>query len=60
MRVVAVALDVETTRGHISYQCRLQPGLNVLRAPNSWGKSTLLQSIVYALGLEGTGVGIRK
>jgi hypothetical protein len=54
MRIVAVALDVETTRGRISYQCRLQPGLNVLRAPNNWGKSTLLQSIVYALGLEGS------
>ena len=28
-------------------------GLNVLRADNSSGKSTVLQSIIYALGLEG-------
>jgi hypothetical protein len=54
MRIVAVALDVETTLGRASYQCRLEPGLNVLNAPNSWGKSTLLQSIVYAMGLEGS------
>ena len=53
MRIVSVALDVQSTLGHASYQCRMEPGLNVLNAPNSWGKSTLLQSIVYALGLEG-------
>jgi hypothetical protein len=54
MRIVAVALDVQSTLGHASYQCRMEPGLNVLNAPNSWGKSTLLQGIVYALGLEGS------
>jgi hypothetical protein len=54
MRIVSVALDVQTTLGHLSYQCRMEPGLNVLNAPNTWGKSTVLQSIVYALGLEGS------
>jgi hypothetical protein len=54
MRIVSVALNVQSTLGPFSYQCRLEPGLNVLNAPNSWGKSTLLQSIVYALGLEGS------
>jgi hypothetical protein len=53
MRIVSVSLNVQTTLGPFSYQCRLAPGLNILNAPNSWGKSTLLQSIVYALGLEG-------
>lgn len=53
MRIVSVALDVQTALGHLSYQCRMEPGLNVLNAPNTWGKSTVLQSIVYALGLEG-------
>ena len=27
-------------------------GLNILQAPNTSGKSTCLQSVVYALGLE--------
>lgn len=53
MRIVSVTLDVQSTLGHLSYRCRMQPGLNVLNAPNTWGKSTVLQSIVYALGLEG-------
>ena len=53
MRIVSMALDVQSTLGHASYQCHMEPGLNVLNAPNTWGKSTLLQSIVYALGLEG-------
>src|ERR1022692_369810 len=54
MRIVSVALNVQSTLGPFSYQCSLEPGLNILNAPNSWGKSTLLQSIVYALGLEGS------
>ena len=29
------------------------PGLNVIRAPNTSGKSTCIQAIIYALGLEG-------
>lgn len=53
MRIVSVTLNVQSTLGPFSYHCRLESGLNVLNAPNSWGKSTLLQGIVYALGLEG-------
>jgi hypothetical protein len=51
---VTVALDVNTTQGRARYRADLQPGLNVLNADNSWGKSTLLQSVVFALGLEGS------
>jgi hypothetical protein len=53
MRLVHVLINVETARGELQYATDFGPGLNVLSAPNSFGKSTLLQSIVYALGLEG-------
>jgi hypothetical protein len=53
MRIVDVSLRVRSSVGASEYSTRFGVGLNVIRAPNSWGKSTLLQSIVYALGLEG-------
>jgi hypothetical protein len=51
--LVDVTLDVLTSAGPLRYTTRFGPGLNVLAAPNSFGKSTLTQSIIFALGLEG-------
>jgi len=53
MRLVDVRLDVVTAVASLNYRTRFSSGLNVLNAPNTWGKSTLLQSIIFALGLEG-------
>lgn len=53
LRLIDIHIDVLTTQGRAGYQTRFGPGLNVLSAPNSFGKSTLLQSIIFALGLEG-------
>ena len=53
LELVAIRLQLNTSLGRAEYATRFGPGLNVLNADNSWGKSTLLQSIVYALGLEG-------
>lgn len=49
----AVQLQASTSGGDVGTVVRLEPGLNVLRADNSSGKSTVLQAIIYALGLEG-------
>lgn len=53
LRLVDVRLDVLTTGGRLGYTAAFSDGLNVLAAPNSYGKSTLFQAIVFALGLEG-------
>lgn len=53
MRIERVALRATTTGGTVVYETDLGPGLNVLAAPNSFGKSTVLQAIIYGLGLEG-------
>lgn len=53
IQLVSVDIRVQTTQGPAGYATRFGPGLNVLNAENSWGKSTLLQSVVFALGLEG-------
>lgn len=54
IRFTSVRLDVVTADEAASYTTRFGPGLNVIEAPNSWGKSTLIQSLVYGLGLEGS------
>lgn len=50
---VSVSLEVRTLRSTASFGTRFSPGLNVVDGHNSWGKSTLLQSLVFGLALEG-------
>lgn len=49
----AVRLRVQTDVGEVGRTLTFTKGLNVLRAGNTSGKSTTLQAIIYALGLEG-------
>lgn len=53
LRLRAISLRIETHRGRVGMDFEFEDGLNILRADNSSGKSTVLQSIIYALGLEG-------
>lgn len=53
LRLRAISVRIETRRGRVGMEFTFADGLNVLRADNSSGKSTVLQSIIYALGLEG-------
>lgn len=48
-----VQLRVETAEGTCGADLHFNRGLNVLRAANSSGKSTCMQAVIYALGLEG-------
>lgn len=53
LRIRALKLTAETERGQFQRELSFADGLNILHADNSAGKSTCLQAIVYALGLEG-------
>lgn len=53
LRLRAISVRIETRRGRVGMELTFADGLNVLRADNSSGKSTVLQSIIFALGLEG-------
>ncbi|TFV81470.1 hypothetical protein E4V99_10720 [Microbacterium sp. dk485] len=53
LRLRALRLRVTTSAGELGRTIRFGAGLSVLRADNTSGKSTALQAIVYALGLEG-------
>lgn len=53
IQIIDFRAVVATDSGPNEYYTRFEPGLNVLRARNSWGKSTLLHGMVFAVGLEG-------
>lgn len=53
LRINALRLTVTTPEGEAGREIRFVEGLNLLRADNSSGKSTALQGIIYALGVEG-------
>lgn len=53
LRLRSLELRARTRHGDAGRRVEFSDGLNILRADNSSGKSTALQAIVYALGLEG-------
>jgi hypothetical protein len=53
LRLRQLSLRVASAEGPMGTDIEFAPGLVVLRADNSTGKSTALQSVVFALGLEG-------
>jgi hypothetical protein len=53
LRIRHLNITINTDRGVFGARRDFRDGLNVVRAENWAGKSTLLQSIIYALGLEG-------
>jgi AAA domain len=48
-----VLLRVKTPTGKFGTSLAFGPGLNLLRGRNSAGKSTVIQALIYALGIEG-------
>lgn len=60
LRIRAVDIDVATSDGPYGAFVEFKPGFNVLCLDNSQGKSTCLQAIMYALGLEVVYGGYRR
>jgi DNA repair exonuclease SbcCD ATPase subunit len=48
----ALKLEINTTNGLYGTTIQFESGLNIIRANNTSGKSTVFQSILYALGFE--------
>ncbi|WP_425642229.1 AAA family ATPase [Marinomonas gallaica] len=43
---------LNTTDGEYGFECEFKSGLNIVRGNNSSGKSTLVNSLIYSLGME--------
>lgn len=52
LRIRAVKIEINTAAGLSSTVFRFSGGLNIIRGNNTSGKSTLVQSILYCLGME--------
>lgn len=53
LKIRKLELSASTAGPEVGASLTFGDGLNILRADNSSGKSTCLQAIIYALGLEG-------
>lgn len=45
-------IALNTTGGEYGFECEFKSGLNIVRGNNSSGKSTLVNSLIYSLGME--------
>lgn len=52
LKIRRLHINVYTSDGPYGAELVLEDGLNILHAENSMGKSTCVQAIIYALGLE--------
>lgn len=52
LHINALKLEINTTNGFYGTIVFFQDGLNIIRADNTSGKSTIFQAILYALGFE--------
>jgi len=53
LRFGNLSISVTTDKGHFGLRHSFASGMNIIRANNSAGKSTVLRSLIYAIGLEG-------
>lgn len=53
LKVERLIIRTSTSDGAYGVDLKFDYGLNIISAENSSGKSTCIQSIIYALGLEG-------
>ncbi|MFB7195430.1 hypothetical protein [Streptomyces sp. NPDC056240] len=54
LRITAISINSVTAIGTVGFATQFTDGLTVIRAKNTSGKTLLLNSMMYALGLEGT------
>lgn len=52
LKIEALKINVHTSRGLFGTSISFSDGLNILRAKNSTGKSSCINAILYALGME--------
>ncbi|WP_039566574.1 ATP-binding protein, partial [Ralstonia solanacearum] len=52
MNIRAIKLRIATTKGDFGFKFEFGRGLTVIRGSNSSGKSTLINCLLYGLGME--------
>ena len=52
LKINAFKIVLLTSNGEYGFSCAFTDGLNIIKGRNSSGKSTLLNSLFYSLGME--------
>jgi len=52
LQLERLKIVLNTTGGEYGFECEFKSGLNIVRGNNSSGKSTLVNSLIYSLGME--------
>ena len=52
MFIRAVEIRINSGNERFGFRCKFDSGLNIIKGRNSSGKSTLVNTLMYALGLE--------
>lgn len=52
LKILNLRIKLNTSEGGYGFECVFKSGLNIVRGNNSSGKSTLINSLIYALGME--------
>jgi hypothetical protein len=52
VRIQKLKISLNTSDGEYGFECEFKSGLNIIRGNNSSGKSTLVNALIYSLGME--------
>lgn len=52
IRIQNFKISLNTSDGEYGFECEFKTGLNIIRGNNSSGKSTLVNALIYSLGME--------
>lgn len=52
IRIQNFKISLNTSDGEYGFECEFKNGLNIIRGNNSSGKSTLVNTLIYSLGME--------
>lgn len=52
LRIQQFKIRLNTSNGEYGFECEFKSGLNIVRGNNSSGKSTLVNALIYSLGME--------
>ena len=52
LRIQKLKISLNTSDGEYGFLCEFKSGLNIIRGNNSSGKSTLVNALIYSLGME--------
>lgn len=52
LKIEAFTLSILSAKGEFGFKCKFEDKLNIIKGNNSTGKSTLINTLIYSMGME--------